>query len=85
MKLRNGPQRRWEYLAAALVGALLARSGNAAPLNSRSDFSDDDPFAILDLQDWVNPDNMTWDDVWALVLLFPVLKFFHYLSFKLLS
>ncbi|KAH6715279.1 hypothetical protein BKA61DRAFT_349944 [Leptodontidium sp. MPI-SDFR-AT-0119] len=62
MKLRNGPQRRWEYLAAALVGALLARSGNAAPLNSRSDFSDDDPFAILDLQDWVNPDNMTWDD-----------------------
>ncbi|KAH7321528.1 hypothetical protein BKA65DRAFT_608750 [Rhexocercosporidium sp. MPI-PUGE-AT-0058] len=62
MKLQNGSQRRWEYLAAALVAAVFVQSGTAAPLNSRSDFSDSDPFAILDLQDWVNPDNMTWDD-----------------------
>ena len=63
MKLLNGSRRKWKYLAAACVGALFVQSGTAAPLSSRSDFSDDDPFAILDLQDWVNPDNMTWDDV----------------------
>ncbi|KAH7393182.1 hypothetical protein BKA64DRAFT_724346 [Cadophora sp. MPI-SDFR-AT-0126] len=61
MKFLNRSQRRWEYLAAVCV-ALFVQSGTAAPLSSRSEFSDDDPFAILDLQDWVNPDNMTWDD-----------------------
>lgn len=38
-------------LAAAPFGALGAR---CVPV--------DDPFAVIDPQNWVNPDNMTWDD-----------------------
>lgn len=40
-------------LASSILVALAAPTGNAQP---------NDPFAILDPQNWVNPDNMTWSD-----------------------
>ncbi|KAF2761154.1 M6 family metalloprotease [Pseudovirgaria hyperparasitica] len=48
-------------LRFALRG-LTAYSCVASALPARSSTSKNDPFAILDLQDWQNPDQMTWDD-----------------------
>ncbi|EER23238.1 hypothetical protein CPC735_046080 [Coccidioides posadasii C735 delta SOWgp] len=54
-------------LAATLTSILLVLPSSAAPGYRRSDQQQDrngqtDPFAVLDPQNWVNPDNMTWDD-----------------------
>ncbi|OTB10900.1 hypothetical protein K445DRAFT_360066 [Daldinia sp. EC12] len=40
-----------------LVGAILSGQTRAAPFVPQSD-----PFKVLDPQNWVNPDNMTWAD-----------------------
>ncbi|KAL8388836.1 hypothetical protein RB595_008964 [Gaeumannomyces hyphopodioides] len=40
--------------AAAAVASLLLRGAHAVPCTPR------DPFAVVDPQNWVNPDNMTW-------------------------
>lgn len=65
MQFLSGSQSRWEFLAAALLSVVLVQPGRAAPHFARSEFvfSDVDPFAVLDPQNWVNPDNMTWEDV----------------------
>ncbi|CZT46255.1 uncharacterized protein RSE6_06658 [Rhynchosporium secalis] len=62
MKFSNGAQRMRKHLAVTLISVVFVHISMAAPLNSRNEFSDIDPFAILDKQDWVNPDDMTWDD-----------------------
>ncbi|KAG9236772.1 M6 family metalloprotease domain-containing protein [Amylocarpus encephaloides] len=55
---------RLEVSAIILTIAALSRVINAASHFERSDhgFNEEDPFAILDPQNWVNPDNMTWAD-----------------------
>lgn len=60
-------ERGWQCIAVALVSTVLVQPGSAAPKYARSEFvfSDNDPFAVLDPQHWVNPANMTWDDVCA--------------------
>ncbi|KAL3423303.1 secreted metallopeptidase [Phlyctema vagabunda] len=48
-----------------LACSLLVHPVWAAPKYSRTDdygYNQTDPFAILDAQKWVNPDNMTWED-----------------------
>jgi M6 family metalloprotease-like protein len=67
MLLLGPPEQRWSLLATAVASILLAQPTKAAPNNPRSEyaengFSSEDPFAVLDLQTWINPDNMTWDD-----------------------
>ncbi|WEW56671.1 hypothetical protein PRK78_002119 [Emydomyces testavorans] len=67
MQLLNASSHRWGFLAAFLISTLLVQPATAAPKSPRSDPSedghrDDDPFAVLDPQTWVNPDNMTWAD-----------------------
>lgn len=56
MQLLNSSPGRWGFLAAVLTGALLTQPALAAPKSS------EDPFAVLDKQNWVNPDDMTWAD-----------------------
>ncbi len=65
MQILKGPRSRWELLVAAFLIVVLVQPGRAAPHFARSEvvFTDDDPFAVLDPQNWVNPDNMTWEDV----------------------
>jgi M6 family metalloprotease-like protein len=43
-----------------LLGGLVASLVQASPL--RRQYNESDPFAPLDPQNWVNPDNMTWAD-----------------------
>jgi M6 family metalloprotease-like protein len=51
---------RW---ALALTSALLIQSTNAAPTTARPQKNNlGDPFAVIDPQNWENPDDMTWDD-----------------------
>lgn len=57
------------HAASVLLQLLpVLQLAGAVPTSSRSDHGHggkedgDDPFAILDKQDWVNPDDMTWDD-----------------------
>ncbi|KAK6538556.1 hypothetical protein TWF694_010135 [Orbilia ellipsospora] len=40
------------------VGGLLSPTARAAPVS----YADSDPFAVIDPQNWVNPDTMTWSD-----------------------
>lgn len=47
------------YLAAAVLATVVR--GAPAPL-SLDRRTIEDPFAVLDQQNWVNPDDMTWDD-----------------------
>ncbi|ORY64322.1 M6 family metalloprotease [Pseudomassariella vexata] len=49
---------RRRAMASAIVCGFLARPIQAA----RHSNSSEDPFEILDPQNWVNPDNMTWED-----------------------
>ncbi|KAL1954435.1 hypothetical protein VTO42DRAFT_1159 [Malbranchea cinnamomea] len=59
MELPNFSFGRWVSSAALLANALaFLQPARAVPIGN----DDDDPFAILDPQNWVNPDNMTWDD-----------------------
>src|SRR5437868_474073 len=44
---------------AILVGAQLINLAHALPFTPHNDT---DPFKVLDPQNWVNPDNMTWAD-----------------------
>lgn len=67
MQLPGAPVRRWGSLGALLTSLLLVQPATAAPATSHSDneaskHGHNSPFAILDPQNWVNPDNMTWDD-----------------------
>ncbi|KAH7310606.1 hypothetical protein B0I35DRAFT_358457 [Stachybotrys elegans] len=48
-------------LSAAVSSALLAQWAHAASCIPRGD-----PFRIIDPQNWVNPDDMTWDDYVAI-------------------
>lgn len=50
-----------EGTTAIWAALLLAVPALAAPNLARR-APDPDPFAVLDLQRWVNPDNMTWAD-----------------------
>ncbi|KAK2791838.1 hypothetical protein FQN51_001983 [Onygenales sp. PD_10] len=62
MQLLDTPTRQWAIL---LSSALLAYPTLAVPVETNGhggDGPDRDPFAVLDPQNWVNPDNMTWDD-----------------------
>ena len=56
----------WASLAAVLLNTLSIQSVNAAPnphaRRSATAAGNDDPFAVIDPQNWVNPDNMTWAD-----------------------
>ncbi|KAJ6260507.1 hypothetical protein Dda_4733 [Drechslerella dactyloides] len=49
---------RITLVSAALASGLLSPAVRAAPTNHVSS----DPFAVIDAQNWVNPDNMTWAD-----------------------
>lgn len=42
-----------------VLGSAMLRLASAAVLPRQSPSSD--PFAPIDPQNWVNPDNMTWD------------------------
>ncbi len=49
--------------AGLLAGALLvATPAAAAPTPGTAAAPTSDPFAVLDLQEWENPDHMTWSD-----------------------
>ncbi|KAI1207743.1 M6 metalloprotease [Annulohypoxylon truncatum] len=48
---------RQVVLTAVLAGSVLVRHAYAGPIAPRSE-----PFKVLDPQNWVNPDNMTWAD-----------------------
>lgn len=56
------PLQRTRFLAVVTGALLLATPAASIPLESRDGSSSSDPFAILDKQNWVNPDNMTWAD-----------------------
>lgn len=53
--------RRCGPLVAVLASTLLLQPASAVPHGDGKPHRDE-PFAILDPQNWVNPDNMTWDD-----------------------
>ncbi|KAL7619478.1 hypothetical protein AAE478_010017 [Parahypoxylon ruwenzoriense] len=57
MQRRNTGKRHWAAVVTALVGTILVNHAWAAPCAPQGD-----PFKVLDPQNWVNPDNMTWDD-----------------------
>ena len=57
--LRMVSRPSWGFLIPALTYFLLFQSSKAILHTPRSD---DDPFAVLDPQNWVNPANMTWAD-----------------------
>lgn len=60
MELLNALKPRWGALVIALTSSSLVHVSNALPNQVRQDAVD--PFAILDPQNWENPDNMTWAD-----------------------
>lgn len=47
------------YLIAAVLASVVRSAPAPLSLDRRTI---DDPFAVLDQQNWVNPDDMTWDD-----------------------
>lgn len=50
-------------LASILASVIFIQSSNAANIPRRSfGYNTEDPFAVLDPQEWVNPADMTWDD-----------------------
>ncbi|RJE21793.1 hypothetical protein PHISCL_05884 [Aspergillus sclerotialis] len=63
MECVSSSVRRWGVLAT-LASALLIPSVNTAPTTRIQSENHDlgDPFAVIDPQTWVNPDDMTWDD-----------------------
>jgi M6 family metalloprotease-like protein len=64
MELLNLKKSRWGLLTVTLTSTFLGQIANALPNQSREyrEFDPSDPFAVLDPQNWVNPDNMTWAD-----------------------
>jgi hypothetical protein len=64
MELLNLKKPRWGLLTVTLTSTFLGQIANALPNQSREyrEFDPSDPFAVLDPQNWVNPDNMTWAD-----------------------
>ncbi|EEP81986.1 conserved hypothetical protein [Uncinocarpus reesii 1704] len=63
MQLLDASSRHWGLLATVLTSVLLVDPAGAATNRPRNDRDgNNDPFAVLDPQNWVNPDNMTWDD-----------------------
>lgn len=60
----EGRRRQTGSAVAILASSLLlaAHSVQAAPFVARQEQTSDDPFRIIDPQNWVNPDNMTWAD-----------------------
>jgi hypothetical protein len=57
--------RSFGLLAVTFASSLFLQPTTAAPNILRRDdegHTEDDPFAILDPQNWVNPANMTWAD-----------------------
>lgn len=62
--MRPASARRWGLLAT-LTGAFIIQSVTAVPTLARPDKNElGDPFAVIDPQNWKNPDNMTWEDDW---------------------
>ena len=60
MQLTDAPRRRGALaavLAAVLVSSFAAAPAQAAPADPATG-----PFAVVDPQNWENPDTMTWDD-----------------------
>ncbi|KAI1923134.1 hypothetical protein LOZ58_003700 [Ophidiomyces ophidiicola] len=68
MQLPSASTCGWRALAVSSVLAVLAAPLSLAAPSAQSDADSDsartpeDPFAVLDPQNWVNPDNMTWAD-----------------------
>ncbi|KAL2372108.1 hypothetical protein BDBG_02292 [Blastomyces gilchristii SLH14081] len=71
MKLPDASRSPWAVLGPLLTSALslslLSQPARAVPNEdeisaSGGNHKPNDPFAVLDPQNWVNPDNMTWDD-----------------------
>lgn len=55
---------RWAPLAVVFANVLFAPT-EAAPnfrRNAAAELKEENPFAVIDPQNWVNPDNMTWAD-----------------------
>ena len=62
MECVSSSVRRWGVLAT-LTSTFLIQSVNTAPTRIQSEKKDlNDPFAVIDPQNWVNPNDMTWDD-----------------------
>ncbi|KAI1339828.1 M6 family metalloprotease [Xylariaceae sp. FL0016] len=59
MRLHNVGEARRNVAVAALASSLFANGAWAVPIVHRSD---SDPFAVIDPQNYVLPDNMTWDE-----------------------
>ncbi|KAI2471594.1 M6 metalloprotease [Annulohypoxylon bovei var. microspora] len=57
MHFMNASKSRQTVLTIVLAGAVLVKHVGAGPIVPRSE-----PFKVLDPQNWVNPDNMTWED-----------------------
>ena len=49
-------------MKSTLSFSLLLSTAYALPEILQRQFSPEDPFAIIDKQEWVNPSDMTWDD-----------------------
>ncbi|PGH01834.1 hypothetical protein GX51_05014 [Blastomyces parvus] len=71
MKLPDASRSPWAALGPLLTSALslslLSQPARAVPIEDEvsangGNHRPKDPFAVLDPQKWVNPDNMTWDD-----------------------
>lgn len=61
------PARHWSLLAALISPPLLIQSVTGAPAAARPEQNHHgDPFAVIDPQNWKNPDNMTWEDDWKI-------------------
>lgn len=51
------------WASLAVIACILAGPAHTANIPKRSyEYNSDDPFAVLDPQNWVNPANMTWQD-----------------------
>ncbi|CAG8973575.1 hypothetical protein HYALB_00008276 [Hymenoscyphus albidus] len=65
MQLLASSKSSWQYLGV-LTQLVLAQQVNSAPSPHRREVGgnliDDDPFEVLDPQNWVDPANMTWAD-----------------------
>ncbi|PGH11604.1 hypothetical protein AJ79_04744 [Helicocarpus griseus UAMH5409] len=66
MQLLGKSTSDWGVLGSLSISSLLLlnQHARAAPIedNIPAKGRGNDPFAVLDPQNWVNPDNMTWDD-----------------------
>jgi hypothetical protein len=65
MELLKLTKPRWGLLVVTLTSTILGQIANALPNQPREyrEFDPSEPFAIIDAQNWVNPDNMTVCDL----------------------